>query len=137
MPKPADADNADFVSRFDVILHNRVEDRDAAAEERSGFTHVKRVGQSDSPTPMTADAVGKSPWSPDDCLLRLLAKVLIPAQTLCASHVAFGNPPEPHSIAGFQVFHLVADGDDFADGFMSRDKRINSHLPFVVAHRQI
>src|SRR5262245_25158184 len=134
MPKPADADNADFVGRFDVILHNRVEDRDAAAEERSGFTHVKRVGQSDSPTPMTAHAVGKSPGSPDDCLLRLLAKVLIPAQTLRASHVAFGKPTEPDSIADFQIFYLFARGDDFSDGFVSRDKRVNSHLPFVVAH---
>src|SRR5262249_32544428 len=137
MSKAADADNADFVGRFDVILHNRVEDRDAAAEERSGFTGVKRVRQPDSPAPMTAHAVGKSSGSPDDCLLRLLAKVLIPAHTLRASHVAFGNPPEPDSIADFQVFHLIADGDDFADGFVSRYKRINSHLPFVVAHGQI
>src|SRR5262245_53126962 len=137
MSKPADADNTDFIRRLYIKLHNRVKNRDATAEEGSGFAHVKSVGQLDGPAPMTTDALGKTSWSADDRSLRSLAKVLISTQTLRASHVAFGEPPKPHGIADCQIFYLVPDGDNFANGFVSRHNRINRYLPFIIAHGQI
>src|SRR5262249_19774788 len=137
MPKPADADHSDFVCRTYLKLHNRVKNRNTTAKKWSGFARVKRVGQPESPSSMATYAVGKGSGSPDDCLLCLRAKVVIPAQTLWASHVAFGKPSKPDFVTDFQVFHLVASSNNLSDGFVPRNKRINRHLPFVVTHRQI
>src|SRR5262249_40001162 len=136
MSKPADADHADFVCRTYLKLHNRVKNRNTTAKKWSCFARVKGVGQPESPSPMTTYAVGKGSGSPDDCLLCLRAKVVIPAQTLWASHVAFGKPPKAHFVTNFQVFHLATDSYNFSDGFVSRNKRIDSHLPIVVTHGQ-
>src|SRR5262245_18219343 len=134
MSKTANADNADFVGGLYIKLDDWVENRNATAKKRSGFARVKPVWQSESPAPMATYAIGKGSRASDDCPLRLLAQVVIPAQTLWASHVALGKPPQPDFVAGFQVIHLAADSNNMSYGFVSRNKRIGSHLPLIVAH---
>src|SRR5262245_19531872 len=93
MPQPANADDADPVGRLGVH-DERVEDGDAAAEERPGFGEVQVLRQRDRPSPMRA-YVGREPAAmADDGRLRLRAQVVASRHALATIHVATREPAD-------------------------------------------
>src|SRR5882724_7931057 len=87
MPQPADADNADSVSRFGVHSQRR-EDCDSPAQERPRFGGVQLFRERESPSPMRAD-VGREPAAmTDDGRLHLRAKVMVSRKALVTVHIA-------------------------------------------------
>ncbi len=83
---------------------------------------------------MTANAVSKSAVSPDNRADEIWAVYLITRQTLLAMSASFGVPAQTDFIADLQLFGVFANRDNFADGFVSADKRIFGHPPFIIEH---
>ena len=77
MAKAPDADHGDPVGGLYTELHNGIEDRDAAAEERSSAGGIQGVRERRGPHPVRTDPRGKSAMTAHDGSLRRGAEVLV------------------------------------------------------------
>src|SRR5206468_2194709 len=98
VPQPANADDRHAIRRLHVELHDRIENRDATAEERTGLAGIERFRQRADPGPLGPDAGGKSTGPPHDRSLRREAKILVSRKTLPARAATRGIPTEPDPI---------------------------------------
>ena len=90
VPEPADADDADVAGRLGVH-DERVENGDAAAQERTGLGDVQSLRQRNRPRPVAAHVRGEAAAMADDRRLSRQAQVLVAGQALPAVHATAGS----------------------------------------------
>ncbi len=121
-PRPANPDHANPVGRFHVILHDGIEDRDAAAEKRTGFFIVECFGQRLGPDPMGTHTISETTVAMHDgrfARSESLHRLWSPDRQLAARHATAREPAEADALPDLAVSHVFADRLDFADDFMT------------------
>lgn len=120
----ANANDSDAICGSNPEFDNGAEDRDPAAEERTGAGSGKRFGKFCGPSPMGADEIGKAAVAPDDSPLACATEVVIAAHALGAGHAAFGKPTETDAVTGSEIFNHRSNSFDAANDFVPGHERV-------------
>ena len=139
MPQSADTDDADAAGSGDMVHQQRLEDGDAATQQRTGGFDINAVRQRDNPLPVGAQFIGKTTFVENGGNSAFEAVDLIAADTGIAVTTAACRPANAHSLAHFQPFVLrgATERHDAANNFVPGNQRIAGEAPFVVDHREI
>ncbi len=137
MTQSADADDADTSGRGNVMDQKRCENRDATAEERTGFGGIERIWQGTNPRPLGAETIGKTSVAADDRTLGLVTEIVIARKALGTAQAAEGGPTDANALTDFQTFCVFSKRGHRADRFVARDKWETGHAPFIIEHREI
>src|SRR5208282_6497935 len=108
----ANTDNTHALCWLHATLHNWIEHRDAAAEQRAGFDGINSRWQRTCPNPVATHPVREPAVTTDHGLLRGGAKIVIAGQALRARHATARIPAQSHPVAQLHPFHLTAGGDN-------------------------
>src|SRR4029077_470272 len=123
MPHPADADNADSVSRPGVH-GQRCEDGDSPAQERPGFGGVQLFRQRQGPSPMRADVSRDPAAMTDDRRLHLRAKVMVSRKALVTVHIAARVPADADALSDMDSLGIRTDSRDPTDNFVAENRGV-------------
>ena len=74
---------------------------DAAAQERSHFCQVQRIGQRANPRPLSSNAIRKAAMAPNNGSLSSGAQVLVTGNTFVACETAMSEPAESDALSDF------------------------------------
>src|SRR5882672_621460 len=74
---------------------------DTAAQERSHFCQVQRIGQRADPWPLGSNTIRKAAMAPNNCPLSSGAQVLVTGKTFVAFETAVGEPPKSNALSDF------------------------------------
>src|SRR4029077_16837127 len=132
-----DADDPDTGGGGHLMNQEWREYCDAAAQERSHFCQVQRIGQRANPWPLSSNAIRKAALSPDNGPLGSGAQVLVTGKTFVACKTAMSEPPESDALSDFQPLRRLAQCDNRSGHLVSRHEWVLGHAPFVVEHRKI
>src|SRR5258707_11509523 len=76
----------------------------AAAQERSHFCQVQRIGQRANPWPLRSNTIRKAAMSPKNGPLSGGAKVLVTGKTFVAGETAMSKPAKSDALSDFYPF---------------------------------
>lgn len=96
MTETANPDHADMVGRMHIQLHKRIENRDPAAEERTGGHWIKFFRQRQNPLAMSANPIRKSTEAADDRAFHGWAEIVIARHALLADSAGMRVPTQAH-----------------------------------------
>src|SRR5258707_5205091 len=92
---------------------------DAAAQERSHFCQVQRIGQRANPRPLSSNTIRKAAMSPKNGPLSGGAKVLVTGTTFVAGETAMSKPAKSDALSDFYPIRRLAQCDDCSSHLMS------------------
>src|SRR6267378_2046763 len=110
---------------------------DAAAQERSHFCQVQRIGQRANPWPLSSNTIRKAAMAPNNGPLSSGAQVLVTGKTFVAVQTTVSGPAKPDALSNLEPFRRLAQCDNCAGHLMARHERVLGHAPFVIEHRKI
>src|SRR5712671_4644031 len=74
---------------------------DAAAQERSHFGQVQRIGQRANPRPLSSNMIRKAAMAPNNGPLSSDAQVLVTGKTFVACETAMSEPAKSDALSDF------------------------------------
>jgi hypothetical protein len=80
-------------------------------------------------------AIGEAAVTSNDRPLSARAKVMITGQTLMAVETTVRKPAEPDALPEFEALSFLAESDNRASYFVTRNKWVFSQAPVIVEHR--
>ncbi|GAC1445465.1 MAG: hypothetical protein NVSMB52_06640 [Chloroflexota bacterium] len=134
MTEAADANNSYAVRGQNAALQQRIKDGYPATKQWTSSYWIDAFRNRRGPDPMAPDSRCERAVPVDDGLFQALTHVVIPSEALTAMQATARVPAESHKLAFPHSLRIATDSRDFTHRFVSGNKRIRGHSPFVVQH---